>query len=90
MKKILITISSVLTLVTALSAQVEPEDQLHQQRRTAEEPDVDAGGTGQQPVLRAAHDREDDAQDDAGQHRDRGQRERQQQAAQEDTELPTV
>ena len=60
-------------------AEEEPEEQLHQDRRAAEEPDVACRGPAQHRVLREPHHREHSAQHDPDEHRDDRQLQRHQQ-----------
>src|SRR5690606_5781576 len=53
--------------------QVEPDDQLHQDRRAAEEPDVEPGDRRGHGVPREPHDGEHDAADDADRHGQHGE-----------------
>jgi len=62
---------------------VIPEEQLNQDGRAAEEPDVERAGRGHQPVGRQAHDCQQDAQRDADRHRDRRQLDRHAQTAED-------
>ncbi len=52
---------------------VEPEEDLNQHRRTAEEPDVEPAHRGDDGVLREPHHRQQDPENDADRHGDRRQ-----------------
>ena len=60
-----------------------PEQQLDQQRRAAEEPDVEPAGTGDQRVRREPHHRQQHPEDDPDQHREHRQLDRDQDAVQD-------
>jgi len=60
-----------------------PEEDLHEHRRAAEEPDVDPARPRDERVRRQAHDGEHDAERDADRHRDDGELERQDEAAED-------
>ena len=62
------------------SGDVVPEQQLHEHRRAAEEPDVEPARAREQRVRREPHDREHHAEHDPDRHRDHRQLDRHHQA----------